>query len=77
MKNVCEEKNVLKLCSTGSIQAKAGGKYGEEIVHRFEDTWAICWGLMGTGSSGGVRRRILKSWGMCDTAVLTGIRASL
>ena len=36
----------LKFCS---IQRKAGGENmpEEEIVHRFEDKWAVCWGLMG------------------------------
>ena len=48
-----------------SIQAKAGENMPEEIVHRFEDKWAICRGLMGTGRSAGVCRRILKYIGKC------------
>ena len=42
-----EEKNSAKLCSALLFRRKLGENMPEEIVHRFEDKWAICWGLMG------------------------------
>ena len=67
---VCEEINAKmfqprKLCSTLLFRRKLGENMPEEIVHRFEDKWAICRGLMGTGRSASVCRRILKHIEKC------------